>query len=318
MSATGTSIFNLDVNDLFEEAFERCGQEMRSGYDFRTARRSLNLLTIEWANRGINLWTVESGQIPLYPNQPIYALPNDTIDLLDQVTRVNAGQSTNQSDLNINRISESTYSTIPNKYAAGRPIQVWINRQSGDSNSTTAITTHHVNATDTTIHLSDVTALPAAGFITLDSELISYSNLVQPLQTSTAGYINYCGRGQQNTLPASHSAGAAVTISRPPSINIWPLPSQGSTDNPYYMFVYWRLRRIQDTGTGTNTQDIPFRFVECMVAGLAYKLSMKLPNVDPGRMAVLKSEYDLQWQLASEEDREKATLRLTPRSSFYR
>ena len=84
------------------------------------------------------------------------------------------------------------------------------------------------------------------------------------------------------------------------------------------MFVYWRLRRIQDTGTGTGTQDIPFRFVECMVAGLAYKLSMKLPNVDPSRMAVLKSEYELQWQIASEEDREKATLRVSPRMSFYR
>jgi hypothetical protein len=318
MSTTGTSIFNLDVNDLFEEAFERCGQELRSGYDFRTARRSLNLLTIEWANRGINLWTVESEQIPLYPNQAIYALPNDTIDLLDQVTRVNAGAGTNQSDLNINRISESTYSTIPNKYAAGRPIQVWINRQSGDSNTTTATVSQLVGATDTTIYLSDVTVLPAAGFITLDSELISYSNLVQPLQTSTAGYISYCGRGQQSTLPATHSIGAAVTTSRPPSINIWPLPSQGSTDSPYYMFVYWRLRRIQDTGTGTKTQDIPFRFVECMVAGLAYKLSMKLPNVDPGRMGILKAEYEQQWQLASEEDREKATLRLTPRVSFSR
>ena len=318
MTTTGTSVFNLDVNDLFEEAFERCGQELRSGYEFRTARRSLNLLTIEWANRGINLWTVDSGQIPLYPNQAIYALPNDTIDLLDQVTRVNAGAGTNQSDLNINRISESTYSTIPNKYASGRPIQVWINRQSGDSNTTAATVTTLVGAADTTIYLSDVTVLPAAGFITLDSELISYSNLVQPLPTSTAGYISYCGRGQQGTIPASHLVGAVVTISRPPSINIWPLPSQGSTANPYYMFVYWRLRRIQDTGTGTGTQDIPFRFVECMVAGLAYKLSMKLPNVDPSRMAVLKSEYELQWQIASEEDREKATLRVSPRMSFYR
>jgi hypothetical protein len=318
MTTTGTSVFNLDVNDLFEEAFERCGQEMRSGYDFRTARRSLNLLTIEWANRGINLWTVESGQISLYPNQAIYALPNDTIDLLDQVTRINAGSGTNQSDLNVNRISESTYSTIPNKYAAGRPIQVWIDRQSGDSSVTTSTVATAVSATDTTIYLSNVALLPAAGFITLDSELISYSNLVQPLQTSTAGYISYCGRGQQGTLPASHSVSAVVTISRPPSISIWPLPSQGSTSSPYYMFVYWRLRRIQDTGTGTGTQDIPFRFVECMVAGLAYKLSMKLPNVDPGRMAMLKAEYEMQWQIASEEDREKATLRVAPRMSFYR
>ncbi|NBW20806.1 MAG: hypothetical protein EBR82_73870, partial [Caulobacteraceae bacterium] len=158
MSTTGTSVFNLDVNDLIEEAFERCGQELRTGYNFRTARRSLNLLTIEWANRGINLWTIEEGQIPLYPNQVIYALPNDTIDLLDQVTRTNAGVGTTQVDININRISESTYSTIPNKYAQGRPIQVWINRQSGETNATTAlVSTQQVSTTDTTIYLDDVT-----------------------------------------------------------------------------------------------------------------------------------------------------------------
>lgn len=318
MATTGTSIFNLDVNDLLEEAFERCGKEIRSGYDFRTARRSLNLLAVEWANRGINLWTVESEQIPLYANQAIYALPNDTIDLLDQVTRVNAGAGTAQSDLNVNRISESTYSTIPNKYATGRPLQVWVNRQTGDNNVTTATAAQSVSASDTTIYLSDVTPLPAAGFITLDSELISYSNLVRPGPSSPAGYISYCGRGQQDTIPATHSIGAVVTVSRPPSINVWPLPSQGSLGDPYYMFVYWRLRRMQDTGTGTGTQDIPFRFVECMVAGLAYKLSIKLPDVDPARIGVLKAEYDIQWQLASEEDREKATLRVTPRMSGYR
>ena len=135
MTTTGTTSFNLNVNDLIEEAFERCGQELRTGYNFRTARRSLNLLTIEWANRGINLWTIEEGQLPLYPNQAIYALPDDTIDLLDQVTRTYAGAGTNQVDININRISESTYSTIPNKYAQGRPIQVWINRQTGETNA---------------------------------------------------------------------------------------------------------------------------------------------------------------------------------------
>ena len=318
MTTTGTSIFNLDVNDLIEEAFERCGSELRTGYDFRTARRSLNLLTIEWANRGINLWTIEEGQIPLYPNQVIYALPNDTIDLLDQVTRTNAGQGTTQVDININRISESTYSTIPNKYAQGRPIQVWINRQTGESNVTTATITQTISSTDTTIYISDVTGLAAAGFIKLDSELISYSNLTQTSPSSTAGYISYCGRGQQNTIPASHSSGALVTVTTPPSINIWPIPNQGSIGSPFYMFVYWRMRRMQDAGSGARTQDIPFRFIECMVAGLAYKLSMKLPNVDPNRVPVLKAEYEQQWQLAAEEDREKASIRYVPRVLYYR
>lgn len=318
MTTTGTTIFNLDVNDLIEEAFERCGAELRTGYDFKTARRSLNLLTIEWANRGINLWTIEEGQIPLYPNQITYALPNDTIDLLDQVTRTNAGQGTTQIDININRISESTYSTIPNKYAQGRPIQVWINRQTAetDVNAATTLAQPINSATDTTIYLTDVTKLAAAGFVKIDNELISYSNLT--MTGTTAGYLSYCGRGQQNTAAVTHTSGTNVYVARPPSINIWPLPNQGSVGNPFYMFVYWRMRRVQDAGTGTRTQDIPFRMIECMVAGLAYKLSMKLPNVDPNRVIALKAEYEQQWQLASEEDREKASLRFVPRSLFYR
>jgi hypothetical protein len=308
MATTGTSTFNLDMNDLIEEAFERCGQELRTGYDFRTARRSLNLLSIEWANRGINLWTIEQGQIPLYQNQSIYSLPVDTIDLLDQVVRTGTG--TNQTDININRISESTYSTIPNKNATGRPIQVWINRQSGESNPTTATLTATIGSTDTTIAITGASTLPSAGFIKLDNETIGYSAI-------SGNNLLYCGRGQNSTTAASHTAGASVTLQNLPNINIWPIPNQGAVGNPYYMFVYWRMRRVQDAGTGTKTQDIPFRFIECMVAGLAYKMAMKLPNMDPSRLAVLKAEYDMQWQLASDEDRDKASLRFVPRSMYY-
>jgi hypothetical protein len=308
MTTTGTATFNLDINDLIEEAFERCGQELRTGYDFRTARRSLNLLTIEWANRGINLWTIEQGQIALYPNQSIYPLPVETIDLLDQVVRTGTG--TTQIDININRISESTYSTIPNKNASGRPIQVWINRQSGESNATAATVTSTVGANDTIIPVTNISALPSAGFIQIDSEIIGYSAI-------NGSSLVYCARGQRGTTAASHSGGAAITLHNLPNINIWPMPDQGSSGNPYYTFVYWRMRRMQDAGTGTRTQDIPFRFIECMVAGLAYKMAMKLPNMDPGRMAVLKAEYDQQWALAAEEDREKASARFVPRSLYY-
>lgn len=129
MTTSGTNTFNLDLNAICEEAFERCGAELRTGYDLRTARRSLNLLFTEWANRGINLWTVEQGQISLSQGVITYPLPIDTVDLLDMVVRTQMG--INQTDININRISESTYATIPNKNAQGRPIQVWINRQSG-------------------------------------------------------------------------------------------------------------------------------------------------------------------------------------------
>jgi hypothetical protein len=236
MTTSGTTTFNLDLNNLIEEAFERCGAEMRTGYDMRTARRSLNLLTIEWANKGINLWTIEQGSIAMTQGTVTYSLPVDTIDLLDHVIRTGTGS--NQTDINITRISVDTYSTIPNKLAQGRPIQVWINRQSGATEPTTGV---------------------------------AY-----------------------------------------PNINVWPTPDQSN----YYTFVYWRLRRIQDAGNGVNTQDIPFRLLPALVAGLAYYLSIKLPDALP-RVPMLKAMYDESWQLAADEDREKASLRLAPRQMFF-
>lgn len=235
MTTSGTTGFNLNLNELVEEAFERCGAELRTGYDLRTARRSLNLLTIEWANRGINLWTIEQGEIPMVQGQIVYDLPVDTIDLLDHVVRTQSGQG--QTDINITRISLDTYSTIPNKNAQGRPIQVWINRQSG--------------------------------------------------ATEPTGVAN-------------------------PQINVWPAPEQSN----FYTFVYWRLRRIQDAGNGITTQDIPFRFLPCMVAGLAYHLSKKVPGALE-RSQMLKMEYEELWQQAADEDREKAALRIAPRQMFY-
>jgi len=227
MATTGTTAFNLDLNSLVEEAFERAGAELRTGYDLRTARRSLNLLTIEWANRGINLWTIEEGEIALTQGTITYNLPSDTIDLLDHVVRTGTGQ--NQSDININRISVSTYATIPNKNTTGRPIQVWIDRQ------------------------------------------------------------------------------ASI-----PQINVWPAPDQSN----FYTFVYWRLRRMEDAGDGLNTQDIPFRFLPCMVAGLAYHIARKIPG-GMERLPQLKADYEELWQQAADEDREKASLRIAPRQMFY-
>jgi hypothetical protein len=235
MTTSGATAFNLNLNELVEEAFERCGAELRTGYDLRTARRSLNLLTIEWANRGINLWTIEQGSIPMVQGQITYDLPADTIDLLEHVIRTQTGQG--QTDITINRISIDTYSTIPNKNAQGRPIQVWINRQSGAD-------------------------YPVDG--------VAY-----------------------------------------PNINVWPAPEQSN----YYTFVYWRLRRLQDAGDGVTTQDIPFRFLPCMVAGLAYHLSKKVPGALE-RSQMLKAEYEELWQQAADEDREKAPLRIAPRQYF--
>jgi hypothetical protein len=308
MTTTGTSTFNLDMNDLIEEAFERCGQELRTGYDFRTARRSLNLLTIEWANRGINLWTVEQGQIVMNTLQAIYPLPVDTIDLLDTVVRTNNGQGNNQIDINISRISESTYLTIPNKNANGRPIQVYVNRQSGHSAATAQGTiTANITATTTTIPLSSTVGVPTQGFINIGAETIGYQNIVD-------GSIVNAWRGQNGTTATPHTSGDSFFVNNLPCINVWPTPNPPGNQ---YTFVYYRMRRIQDAGSGMRTQDIPFRFIPCMVAGLAYQLSTKLPGVDPNRIIMLKADYEQQFQLAAEEDREKAAIRFVPRNSFY-
>jgi len=307
---TGVSDFNLDLNNLVEDAFERCGQELRTGYDLRTARRSLNLMTIEWANRGINLWTVEPGQIALNQNQIMYAIPVDTIDLLDMVTRTQTGA--NQQDININRISESTYITIPNKNATGRPIQVWINRQSGQENPTditlneTLTATASTAANPQTITLSSTVGLAQFGFIKIGTETIQYGGV-------SGNDITGCIRAVNNTTLATHAIGDRIYIQNLPTINVWPAPEQSN----FYTFVYYRMRRIQDAGNGVNVQDIPFRFIPCMVAGLASYLSIKLPNVTPDRVSFLKTEYEQSFQLAADEDREKASIRFVPRDSFY-
>lgn len=229
MTTTGTTDFNLDFAEIAEEAWERAGREMRSGYDLRTARRSLNLMLIEWQNRGINMWTIDEGEIPLVQGQAEYDLPADTIDLLEQVIRTGQGNYSTQSDLNISRISVSTYSTIPNKQTQGRPIQVWVRR-------------------------------------------------LQPA----------------------------------PKFVVWPVPNQGTLQQPYYIFKYWRMRRIEDAGSGSETEDIVFRFLPVVVAGLAYYIAMKVPEL-ADRLQMLKAAYDEQFDLAAGEDREKAPVRFVPR-----
>jgi hypothetical protein len=227
MATSGTSSFNLDLTEIVEEAFERVGSELRTGYDLRTARRSMNLMFADWANRGLNMFTYEQGSIPLVAGQATYNLPTDTVDLLEHVIRTGAGSAATQADLTITRISVSTYATIPNKLQQARPIQVWIERL--------------------------------------------------------------------NT----------------PRFTVWPVPDNSQP----YVFVYWRLRRIQDAGNGVNTMDMPFRFLPCMVAGLAYYLALKVPG-GAERLPILKQQYDEAWQLASEEDREKAAVRFVPRQMF--
>lgn len=225
MATSGTTAFNLDIVELIDEAYERCGVEgARTGYDVRTATRSMNLMFMEWASRGVNLWTVEQGSVPLVAGTATYALPADTVDILEHVVRTGSG--TSQSDLVIPRVAFPDYAVLTNKTVQGRPTQVYVNRQAT------------------------------------------------------------------------------------PEITLYPVPDASAS----YTFVYWRLRRIQDAGGGTNTMDVPFRFVPCIVAGLAYHLCLKIPN-GLERLGVLKAQYDEAWAQAASEDRDRAPVRFVPRAA---
>jgi hypothetical protein len=307
---SGTSSFNLDLTELVEEAFERAGRELRSGYDLRTARRSLNLLFAEWANRGINMWTIEQGTIDLVQGVSTYALPNDTVDLLEHVVRTQANQISNQADLTITRISVSTYATLPNKLQQARPIQVWVQRMDGQTNATASTVTQAVTSDATTIYLDDVTGLSPAGFVKLNNELISYSSITQDTN-AVSGQLLFCGRAQQGTLAATHIVGTAVFRSQPPAVTVWPTPDGAQS----YQFVYWRMRRTQDAGGGVNVMDVPFRFVPAMAAGLAFHIANKIPEGMP-KLEVLKAQYDEAWELAAYEDHEKAAIRFVPRQQY--
>lgn len=314
MTTTGTTLFDLDFTEIAEESWERAGREMRSGYDLRTARRSMNLMTIEWQNRGINMWTIEPGTFNLVQGQFCYPLPVDTIDLMEQQIRTGANNYATQSDLNITRISMSTYATIPNKITQARPIQVMVQRMSGQTNPTTGLLDGSIDDNDTTITLTDVTGLPAFGFIKIDNEVINYSYIV-PNVGDVGGTLNNCFRGQANTAAAPHLDGATTYWTQLPAVVVWPVPDQGTLSNPYYQFTYYRMRRVQDAGSGAETADMNFRFLPAVTAGLAYYIAMKVPELAP-RLEMLKSVYNEQFDLCAGEDREKSPVRFVPR--FYR
>ena len=221
MTTSGTSSFNLEFDDIIVEAYERCGIDVRDGYDMKTALRSINLMFAEWANRGLNLWTIEQRQVALVAGQHEYTLPDDTVDALSAVIRTNAGLSTQQ-DITIDRIGSAEYLHIPNKTTPSRPAQYFV----------------------------------------------------------------------QRTVPAK----------------LFLYPSPDATQS--YIFRYYAIRRIQDAGTFTNTADISFRFLPCLIAGVAYYLSVKKA---PDRVVLLKQMYEEEFARAAAEDRERSSYFAVPK-----
>jgi uncharacterized ParB-like nuclease family protein len=264
----------------------------------------MNLMTIEWQNRGINMWTIEQGSFPLTAGLNTYPLPVDTIDLLEHVIRTGQGTASTQADLSITRISMPTYATIPNKLQPARPIQVMVQRMSGQTNSTSLRLSGALSDSATTVPLDSTAGLAASGYIKLDSEVIYYGFVSGNTLTS-------CFRAQNNTAAATHTDLTAVYVPQLPAITVWPTPDNVTT----YTFVYWRLRRVQDAGAGVETADMNFRFLPAVIAGLAYYIAMKVPELQP-RLDMLKMVYEEQFDMAAGEDREKASIRFVPRQSF--
>ena len=229
MATSGTTTFTLDILDICEEAYERAGLEMRGGYDLKTARRILDLMSLEWVNRGLNLWTIEEGSQTLTNGTATYSFPAGTIDFIDQLIRTDAGSVANQDDSSVVRISPSTYAAIPNKLTKGKPLQIYIQRTTS------------------------------------------------------------------------------------PQYTLWPVPDDADT----YSLIYWRVRRIQDTGTaGSNNYDAPERWLPALTAGLAYYVSLKNPETQ-SRTQALKAIYDEQFGYAAAEDRIKASFQVVPGGYSY-
>lgn len=224
MATSGSRDFDLDVAEIIEEAYERCGLEVRTGYDARTARRSLNIMFSEWANRGVNLWTVKQGTLTLVSGTATYNSGNGLASSMNDILEVALRR--NGTDYEVDRISRGEYLNVPTKTTTGRPSQFYFNRQTS------------------------------------------------------------------------------------PELVLWPTP-----DNSADELVYYYITRIEDADALQNTTDVPYRFLPCMIAGLAYYLSLKKA---PERVQLLKAVYEEEFQRASDEDEDRVALKLQPSIQYIR
>ena len=295
MSTSGSVDFNLDMAEITEEAFERCGLEFRTGYDAKTARRSLNLLFAEWANRGLNLWTVEeitqslarystSSSIATYPIGTITATVGASTDLV--VGRTITGGSSGTTASVISKPSSTTITiTIPSgSFTAGEAITSTASDDSGVS------TTIAANPS-----LADVNATVDV----LEAVVRRSGSDIGISRISRGAYLDTPDKSTQGR-PSQFYIDRQIT----PTITLWPSP-ENSTDQ----LIYYRVKRLQDADVGVNTPDIPFRFLPCLTAGLSYYMAIKR---SPDRVQFLKALYEEEFQRAASEDSERVGLRLVP------
>ena len=300
--ATGTTRdFDLDVVEIIEEAYERSGLETRVGYDLETAKRSLNLMLAEWANRGLNLWTVQERTLTLIPNQHQYTLVADHNDILEVVRRRVSQNGTLSGGINDAVTSLTTTATTT--LAVDDIIRIDSEDMLVTSVSTTTVgVTRAQNGTTAAAH-SDAAKI----FLMESVTTTDVTSDIQMTRISRDEYMN---------IPTKKSVGDPVQFyydrQITPVLNVWPV-SQNSTGRDFIVYRY--SRRILDYDTLVNTSDFPYRFLPCMVAGLAYYLALKKA---PDRIVILKPLYEEEFQRAADEDSDRSSLKIRPDSRYLR
>tara|TARA_R110000751_G_scaffold144932_2_gene248513 strand:- start:46 stop:945 length:900 start_codon:yes stop_codon:yes gene_type:complete len=294
MAVSGSKDFEPDVADYVEEAFERCGLEFRTGYDAVTARRSLNFLFADWANRGLNRWTMDQVSQPVvsglaeYPVGTITATVGASTNLV--LGNTITGQTSAATAVVLTKPSSTTITTsIPNgSFTAGETIS---STDSGGSATTTTI------AAD--LSVEDVRAT-----IDILSAVIRRSNTdISIARVSRDTFLNIPNKTTTGR-PTQYYVDRQIT----PVLKIWPTP-ENSTD----IFIYDRLVRIDDADNSVNTVEVPFRFYPCLAAGLAYYIALKR---SPDRVQLLKGLYEEEFIRAADEDRDKVSINLVPSYTF--
>jgi hypothetical protein len=287
MAVSGSKDFELNVAEYIEEAFERCGLELRTGYDARTARRSLNLLFADWANRGLNRWTINqvtqtvADGIAEYPVGTITLSVSDS-DSFTIAETITGGSSTATASLITKPDSTSMTITVPSgTFTSGETI-------TGSSSSATTTTTSTASLEDTQSTVDILSGVLRR----------SGSDVAMP-RISRDDYLNIATKSTSGR-PTQFYVDRLVT----PTVKVWPTP-ENSTDQ----FIYDRLVRIDDADASVNTVEVPFRFYPCLAAGLAYYLALKRA---PERVQLLKALYEEEFLRAAEEDRDKVNLTLVP------
>ena len=293
MATSDSTDFDLDVADYIEEAFERCGLEVRTGYDLKTAKRSLNLLLAEWANRGLNQWTIEQTSITVASGIRVY--PGGTLTMT-----VGASGAFSVGETITGSVSAATCSitSIPaaTSLAITIPVGLFTTADTltgGSSGATTTLTA--------AVDYSDVQSTIDALSMVVRRDGTDYS-------------VPRVSRDDYLTIPNKTTTGRVdqFFLNRliTPELKLWPVP-----DNNTDIVIFNRLTRIQDADTYTNTFEVPFRFYPCLAAGLAYYLSLKRA---PDRTQMLKTLYEEEFDRAAVEDRDRASFTIQPGLSYSR